>query len=705
MAIINSKVILFFCAYLFLLLFSKTGNAQNNQINDTARCRKLTEQIEAEQNHIIWIKYNQQLKNIAEQNLNSVGIDRKIKSIFIKYLSTSYNNYGAYYIYSDNYDSAILSYKKSYTLAKKINFHTGSALALQNIGTAYDFLGKLDSALIYFKLAYNEAVLSKDLSNIAYVKTDLGYVYNNLGDNAIAMKYNLEALKLFEKLKDNTGIERTCFSIGRIFDAQKDYQSALKFYIECLEINRLINDNVRIILSLNSIANCNINLKNNAFVKKYLDEAIQIGESNHLLSAIANSYKLYADYYYSINLLDSAQSYYIKSKDIFKTISSNSFYASTLTQTAMIDFKKMHYDKALKQAKEAYQISLESKYPIVTKNTSNLLSQIYLKLNDYKQAYFYKEIAANIADSIFYDESRNNTLKAEFKYQNEKSSNKIATLAQQKKIAILKNKQQKFLLFGLITLLFLSIILSYFIYNRLKIKKQNELLKLKLEELEKRSKIELQKNEAILTALKSQMNPHFIFNALNSIQELFMIGDKKIANEQMGNFAQLTRKILDLSGKQRIYLAEEIEILTMYLELESMRFENNFSYKIHLSETIDEDDIQLPPMLIQPYVENSMKHGLLHKNGQKKLDIYFQINEIETILTCIIDDNGIGRNASAEINKKRPKSHISFSTSATEKRLQLLNQGKQENIAVVFEDKVDENKNALGTKVSIQIPI
>ena len=158
------------------------------------------------------------------------------------------------------------------------------------------------------------------------------------------------------------------------------------------------------------------------------------------------------------------------------------------------------------------------------------------------------------------------------------------------------------------------------------------------------------------------MNPHFIFNALNSIQELYTIGDKKTANEQMANFATLTRKILDVSGKQKIDLADEIDILTKYLELEGIRFENDFVYQINLSKNIDVDYVQLPPMLIQPYVENS-------------------------------------------INKNRPQSHVSFSTSATEKRLQLLNQGKQENIAVLFDDIEDENNNALGTKVSIQIPI
>lgn len=243
--------------------------------------------------------------------------------------------------------------------------------------------------------------------------------------------------------------------------------------------------------------------------------------------------------------------------------------------------------------------------------------------------------------------------------------------------------------------------------NNEKIKSFNT-LQLKYETEKKEAalnQLKLLQTQSELTALKSQMNPHFIFNALNSIQELYMVGDKNMANEQMGNFAQLTRKILDVSGKQSIYLSEEIEILTKYLELECMRFESDFSYNIHLSEEIDEDYVKLPPMLIQPYIENSMKHGLLHKNGKKQIDISFEINEEETVLTCYVEDNGIGRMASLEINKNKPQSHVSFSTSATEKRLQLLNQGKEENIAVVFEDKLDENNISLGTKVIIQIPI
>lgn len=221
----------------------------------------------------------------------------------------------------------------------------------------------------------------------------------------------------------------------------------------------------------------------------------------------------------------------------------------------------------------------------------------------------------------------------------------------------------------------------------------------------KQQELELEKRDSELAALKSQMNPHFIFNALNSIQELYTIGDKKIANEQMGNFSSLTRKILDVSGKQKITLAEEIEILTKYLELESMRFEMDFAYTVSFDEKIDEDYLQLPPMLIQPFVENSIKHGLLHKKGMKKLSISFEVNDAEDILLCTIIDNGIGRDASAQINKNRVASHVSFASAATQKRLELLNKDKEKRVAVVFEDVIDEQQQIAGTKVILQIPL
>ncbi|MBX2903566.1 MAG: histidine kinase [Chitinophagales bacterium] len=211
--------------------------------------------------------------------------------------------------------------------------------------------------------------------------------------------------------------------------------------------------------------------------------------------------------------------------------------------------------------------------------------------------------------------------------------------------------------------------------------------------------LKLQQTESELKAIKAQMNPHFIFNALNSIQEMFFIGDKRLANEHLGKFSQLTRDILKASGKQFITLTEETEMLTKYLELEGLRFEKDFSFHISVNDENAADDILLPPMLIQPYVENAIRHGLLHQAGEKKIAVRFHFDEEKSLLTCAVEDNGIGRAASTKINAHRNPLHESFSTSANAKRLELLNQNREEKIGVQYEDLEQ------GTKVCILIPI
>lgn len=226
-------------------------------------------------------------------------------------------------------------------------------------------------------------------------------------------------------------------------------------------------------------------------------------------------------------------------------------------------------------------------------------------------------------------------------------------------------------------------------------KRETELRELKI----RQQQTELQRSESELKAIKAQMNPHFIFNALNSIQEMFFIGDKRLANEHLGKFSQLTREILKASGKQFISLSEEIEMLKKYLELEGLRFENDYSFSVTVNDEDIADDIMLPPMLIQPYVENAIRHGLLHKKGAKNISVHFEFDEEKKQLACTITDNGVGRKASAEINAGRKQLHESFSTSANAKRLELLNQNRDEKIGVQYEDLTE------GTRVSILIPV
>ena len=199
------------------------------------------------------------------------------------------------------------------------------------------------------------------------------------------------------------------------------------------------------------------------------------------------------------------------------------------------------------------------------------------------------------------------------------------------------------------------------------------------------------------------MNPHFMFNALNSIQEFILTNDKRQANMYMGKFADLMRMTLDMSNKSLVRLFDEIKILKLYLELEALRFEEHFSTSIKVAENINTADIQLPAMLIQPYVENAVKHGLLHLQAEKKLSVSFTLEE-PSVISCTITDNGIGRKRSGEINELRYNKHTSFATGATQKRLELLNVERPLSIAVQIVDLMDTSGQAIGTSVTIKIP-
>ncbi|MEZ4937165.1 MAG: histidine kinase [Crocinitomicaceae bacterium] len=201
-----------------------------------------------------------------------------------------------------------------------------------------------------------------------------------------------------------------------------------------------------------------------------------------------------------------------------------------------------------------------------------------------------------------------------------------------------------------------------------------------------------------LTALKLQMNPHFIFNALNSIQDLILKEDTENSYDYIVKFSNLVRRILNYSDKDFIEIDEEIEILQLYLELEDLRFKNDFEFEIidHI-----EQDIRIPSMLIQPFVENSVKHGLLHKEGQKKIRIEFQLTDV---VICTIEDNGIGRKRSQEINTRKTHKPASVSIKSIENRMEILKDYYQSKLGIKFVDLFDAQGKAIGTRVELRLP-
>lgn len=205
-------------------------------------------------------------------------------------------------------------------------------------------------------------------------------------------------------------------------------------------------------------------------------------------------------------------------------------------------------------------------------------------------------------------------------------------------------------------------------------------------------------NASRLTAIQSQMNPHFIFNSLNSIQDLVLKGDVYNSYEFITKFSNLVRRTLKYSDKDFIDFEQEISLIQLYLSLEKLRFKEDLEFTIDMNGI---EDIRIPPMLIQPFIENALVHGLLHKSGKKQLIINFILEEV---LVCEIIDNGIGREKAAEIKSRQGVHHESFAINAIKRRFTILKDHYEGQLGFMMEDIVSNNE-VIGTKVILRIPI
>ncbi|MEM8968588.1 MAG: histidine kinase, partial [Bacteroidota bacterium] len=201
--------------------------------------------------------------------------------------------------------------------------------------------------------------------------------------------------------------------------------------------------------------------------------------------------------------------------------------------------------------------------------------------------------------------------------------------------------------------------------------------------------------------LRAKMDPHFIFNSLNSIQHLITINDNTSSLKYLSKFSRLVRRVLENSVNTQVPLADEITLLQHYIELEQLRYNHSFEYTINVDDSVNVHDTEIPFLLIQPYVENALAHGLRHKPSDGKLTI--ELKEVESHLLCVIEDNGIGRE---EARRHRQKSaYPSRGMSVTQQRLETLNVGKTQKTSVRILDLTDEQNHPRGTRVEISVPL
>lgn len=224
----------------------------------------------------------------------------------------------------------------------------------------------------------------------------------------------------------------------------------------------------------------------------------------------------------------------------------------------------------------------------------------------------------------------------------------------------------------------------------------------RVNQIQKEEKLKTEFNkkfaEIEMTALRAQMNPHFLFNCLNSINRYIVRNDPEAASNYLTKFSRLIRLILQNSKSQTISLKNELEALKLYIEMEEMRFENRFDYTLHLAEDVEAEYIEVPPLLLQPYVENAIWHGLMHKESRGRLTI--DIRKENGLLKCIIEDNGVGRAKAAELKSKSATRNKSMGMKITTDRLSLY----QAQTSVEITDLQDETGNPCGTRVLLSLP-
>jgi two-component system, LytTR family, sensor kinase len=529
-------------------------------------------------------------------------------------------------------------------------------------------------------------------------------VNHKTADYKKALFLNYQMIKLSTAINYLEGIGNAYNDISVLFVNQKRYQEAINFTKKNIDLCYRLKNNSGLSVAYNNLGQIYTRIKKFKLAKTYINKSIDIKQKLHD-KTISISFNNLGVIYFNLHKNDSAMIYFKKALILNKNDNREKLISNNLLNISRINFVKNDFSNAIINAKKSYSLATKNELLDEQSKGAMVISDIYERKNEHKSALFFFKIHTKLKDSINNSNNKEELLKADFKYETEKKEAALKTLSQKNKISELESKRKTSFLLILGLLFFAVGTTAVVLFSRYKVKKQNEILAINLAETQKMLAAEKKVTESELKALRSQMNPHFIFNALNTIQQQFMYGDKMLANQNMNNFSYLTRQILEASGKKKITLDNEIEILTKYLDLEKMRFVKDFEYTVTFDKHIDLQFHTVPPMLIQPFAENSVKHGLLHRNGLKKLDIHFDLDPSEDFMTCTIIDNGIGRDASAIIKSKNKVVHNSFSTEAINQRLELLNENLQLTDLVVYNDVFNKNNDVCGTKVVVKIPL
>lgn len=576
---------------------------------------------------------------------------------------------------------------------------------LSNLATAYRLKADFKNAKIH---SAEFLALGKELKNdtiIAQAYTVYSGIYATqmLADSTAI--YGEKALALSKKLNLDDLTWKITVTLGGAFFNDENFEPALSYFEDVIPLLEKKNDIRNLALVYNNIGSSYSALRNSeksiAAHKKSIEYAIK---SDYKYVELVN-YSGLGHVYSDIDDYETSNINYLKTLELLEEVNIPNIKADVLSNLTNNYYKQGNYSKAIKQGEAAITYTKENSFEKKEKETYNYMYQIHEKLGNSAKALEYLKLFNTLKEKLAENEEAQVVKDLEAKYKVDELKKDRELLESQLEISNLTSQRNSYLFIFSMIALVLLIITTLLYYSRMKVKKKEELLALELQETQKRLTLEKQYRKSEIKTLRSQMNPHFIFNALNSIQDYIIQNEQKLARTYLVKFSRLIRMYLEHSQQDSVSLTEELTALELYLELEKARFEDSFTYEIEATSITNTETVQLPSFLVQPYVENAIKHGLLHRKENKKLHITFELDKTKKLLFCIIEDNGIGREASAEINSRKLFKPKSFSSEANDKRIELLNTTRNHPIELQIHDVLNSEKEVEGTIVSLKIPL
>lgn len=584
---------------------------------------------------------------------------------------------------------AIIIAERAAEISERIDYRQGIAKALLRTGGLNDNIGNNEKAIEDLQKALKICEENNITDIEGKVLNTLGGAITKKNDYKTALSYFIHALNIHRQLNDSTGMAVSYSNIGTNFMDQDNFYDAVKNYGKAIEIYQSLKSqkrSKRLALLYTNIGNVYAWHLDDPKGLSYLYQAINIFSELHDTLDMGTPFSILGTYYDKIDNYDSALYYHKKGLGVYIKKGDKKMIALEFSNIAGLYINLEKYDMAEKYYNDALPLAKETSFEGIICHIQRYLGIIYAKKHDYKKAFEMLDTAYINMDTLRTHEKSQELVEMTVRYNNSELENKNKLLQKENDIKQVKLQRKNIIEysgFGA-ALLFLVIGVQMVRQNRLKTNQQ---------------KLELEQKQ-----LLAQINPHFIFNCLNSIQQFVVQNDTMNANKYLADFALLMRQTLDNSKDGNISLRREIEYLENYLSFEHMRFEDKFTYSVRFAPDINIDTIEIPSMIIQPFVENAIRHGLINletRTGILSISFYKK----ENFLYCEVDDNGIGMEEAKRLKGQTFIKYQSHGMELTQQRLALVSKMNSKDYTIKIVNKTGRNQNAEGTTIIIKFPL